>query len=63
MAHDAGIDTSAALGGDGVRRRDFINIAAVFGKILGGAAGARMGGFGWSDALAVGALMNARALM
>jgi ubiquinol-cytochrome c reductase iron-sulfur subunit len=38
MAHDAGIDTSAALGGDGVRRRDFINIAAVSAAGAGGAA-------------------------
>ena len=38
MAHDAGIDTSAALGGDGVRRRDFINIAAVSAAGVGGLA-------------------------
>jgi ubiquinol-cytochrome c reductase iron-sulfur subunit len=38
MAHDAGIDTPAALGGDGVRRRDFINIAAVSAAGVGGAA-------------------------
>ena len=29
MAHDAGIDAPDAVAGEGVRRRDFINIAAV----------------------------------
>ena len=38
MAYDAGIDTPAALGGEGVRRRDFINIAAVSAAGAGGAA-------------------------
>ena len=38
MAHDAGIDTPAAPGGEGVRRRDFINIAAVSAAGAGGAA-------------------------
>jgi ubiquinol-cytochrome c reductase iron-sulfur subunit len=38
MAHDAGIDTLAAPGGEGVRRRDFINIAAVSAAGAGGAA-------------------------
>ncbi len=37
--------------------------AAVLGKVLGGAAGARAAGFGWREAFAVGSLMNARALM
>ena len=38
MAYDAGIDTLAAPGGEGVRRRDFINIAAVSAAGAGGAA-------------------------
>lgn len=36
MAQDAGIDTPAAAGGEGVRRRDFINIAAVSAAGIGG---------------------------
>jgi len=40
-----------------------ILIVAIVGKILGGGAGARIAGFGWSDALAAGSLMNARGLM
>jgi len=60
----AGLNTTPdAFAGAGLGALLLIMAAAVFGKILGGAAGARMGGFGWSDALAVGALMNARALM
>jgi ubiquinol-cytochrome c reductase iron-sulfur subunit len=37
MAQDAAIDTPAGEGGDGVRRRDFINIAAVSTAGLGAA--------------------------
>ena len=37
--------------------------AAVIGKVIGGAAGARIGGSPWRSALAVGSLMNARGLM
>ena len=36
MAQDAGIDTPSAEGGEGVRRRDFINIAAVSAAGIGG---------------------------
>ena len=36
---------------------------AVLGKVLGGALGARLGGHGWRDSLAVGALMNARGMV
>jgi Kef-type K+ transport system membrane component KefB len=36
---------------------------AMAGKIAGGAAGARMAGYGWRDSLATGSLMNARGLM
>lgn len=38
MAQDAAIDTPVAHGGDGVRRRDFINIAAVSAAGVGGLA-------------------------
>jgi ubiquinol-cytochrome c reductase iron-sulfur subunit len=37
MAHDAGTDTPELVTGDGVRRRDFINIAAVSAAGVGGA--------------------------
>ena len=37
MAHDAGTDTPEHIAGDGVRRRDFINIAAVSAAGVGGA--------------------------
>ena len=37
MAHDAGTDTPELMTGDGVRRRDFINIAAVSAAGVGGA--------------------------
>lgn len=37
MAHDAGTDTPELNAGDGVRRRDFINIAAVSAAGVGGA--------------------------
>lgn len=36
MAHDAGIDAPELNAGDGVRRRDFINIAAVSAAGVGG---------------------------
>ena len=36
MAHDAGTDTPGMAVGDGVRRRDFINIAAVSAAGVGG---------------------------
>lgn len=38
-------------------------VAAVVGKFGGCAAAARLAGFGWRDACAVGVLMNTRALM
>jgi ubiquinol-cytochrome c reductase iron-sulfur subunit len=37
MAHDAGTDTPELTAGEGVRRRDFINIAAVSAAGVGGA--------------------------
>src|SRR6476619_6842157 len=36
MAHDAGTDAPELIAGDGVRRRDFINIAAVSAAGVGG---------------------------
>jgi Kef-type K+ transport system membrane component KefB len=60
----AGLNTTAdAFGGGGGLALLLILLAAVAGKVLGGAAGARMAGHGWRDSFAVGALMNARALM
>ena len=38
MAHDAGTDAPELIAGDGVRRRDFINIAAVSAAGVGGLA-------------------------
>ncbi|MGN6356011.1 MAG: ubiquinol-cytochrome c reductase iron-sulfur subunit [Novosphingobium sp.] len=38
MAHDAGTDAPELTAGDGVRRRDFINIAAVSAAGVGGLA-------------------------
>ena len=40
-----------------------IILVATVGKIVGGAAGARLAGYGWRDSLATGSLMNARGLM
>lgn len=40
-----------------------ILVVAVVGKVLGAGAGARIAGLPWREAFAVGALMNARALM
>lgn len=60
----AGLHTTPdALGGTGVIALALILAAAVFGKVLGGAAGARAAGFSWRESFAVGSLMNARALM
>ena len=36
MAHDAGTDAPVLIAGDGVRRRDFINIAAISAAGVGG---------------------------
>ena len=60
----AGLNTSAdAFSGAGLGALALILAAAVLGKILGAGAGARLAGFGWRDSMAVGSLMNARALM
>ena len=47
----------------GARALALILVTAIVGKIAGGAAGARLAGYGWRDSLATGALMNARGLM
>jgi Kef-type K+ transport system membrane component KefB len=60
----AGLGTTAsAFSGGSLGAMTLIVFVAVFGKLAGGAAGARMAGFGWRDSLATGALMNARGLM
>lgn len=60
----AGLNTTLdAFTGGGGLALGLIMLAAVGGKILGGAAGARLAGHNWRDSLAVGSLMNARALM
>lgn len=60
----AGLNTSAdAFGGMGLATLGVILLLAIVGKVLGGAAGARICGMGWRDAFAMGALMNTRGLM
>jgi Kef-type K+ transport system membrane component KefB len=60
----AGLSTTpAAFVGTGLSALLIVLGAAVAGKILGGAAGARIAGYPWRTAFAVGSLMNARALM
>lgn len=60
----AGLNTTAeAFTGTGLGALLLILVAAVVGKIAGGAAGARLAGYGWRDSLATGSLMNARGLM
>jgi Kef-type K+ transport system membrane component KefB len=58
LGPSAGAFGSAALGMLGL-----ILLAASIGKILGGAAGARICGYGWPESLATGSLMNSRGLM
>ena len=60
----AGLNTTPdAFVGAGGLALLLILVAAVAGKVFGGAAGARIAGYGWREAFAVGSLMNARALM
>jgi Kef-type K+ transport system membrane component KefB len=60
----AGLNTTpSAFVGTGLTALLVVLVAAVAGKVLGGAAGARIAGYPWRTALAVGSLMNARALM
>jgi Kef-type K+ transport system membrane component KefB len=49
--------------GAGLGTLALIVAVAVVGKVVGGTAGARLGGHGWRDSLGTGALMNARGLM
>ena len=60
----AGLNTTSdAFVGAGLGTLALIVAVAVIGKIVGGTAGARLGGHGWRDSLGTGALMNARGLM
>lgn len=60
----AGLNTTAdAFAGAGLGALALILSAAIFGKLVGGAAGARLTGYGWRESLATGSLMNARGLM
>jgi Kef-type K+ transport system membrane component KefB len=60
----AGLSTTPdAFTGTGLPAMLLILVVAVVGKVLGAGGGARIAGLGWRDAGAIGALMNARALM
>jgi Kef-type K+ transport system membrane component KefB len=60
----AGLGTTvSAFSGEGMGAMGLIVVVAVAGKMVGGAAGARLSGYGWRDSLATGSLMNARGLM
>ncbi|UHQ20353.1 cation:proton antiporter [Lysobacter sp. KIS68-7] len=60
----AGLSTTPdAFVGAGIGALLLVLAAAVFGKVVGGALGARLAGYGWRDSFATGALMNARGLM
>ena len=60
----AGLNTTPeAFVGTGLAALVIVLVAAIAGKVLGGAAGARLAGYPWRTAFAVGSLMNARALM
>lgn len=60
----AGLSTTAsAFVGTGLAALLLVLAAAILGKILGGAAGARVSGCSWRESFAIGSLMNARALM
>jgi len=60
----AGLNTTPeAFGGAGLGALLLILAVAIAGKIVSGAAGARIAGQPWSVSFAVGSLMNARGLM
>lgn len=60
----AGLNTTQdAFVGAGLGALLLILAAAVAGKLIGGAVGARIAGQPWRPAFAIGSLMNARALM
>jgi Kef-type K+ transport system membrane component KefB len=55
--------TAAALDFQAFGALALILLVAASGKLCGGAVGARLGGYRWRDAFAVGSLMNARGMM
>lgn len=55
--------TPDALVGAGLAATALVFVAAVAGKLAGGALGARASGLPWRTAFAIGALMNTRGLM
>lgn len=60
----AGLGTaSGAFANAGLGAMGLILLVAMVGKIVGGAAGARVCGYNWRESLATGALMNSRGLM
>jgi Kef-type K+ transport system membrane component KefB len=60
----AGLNTTPdAFVGAGLGGLLLILAVAIFGKIVGGAVGARISGQPWRESMAVGSLMNARGLM
>jgi Kef-type K+ transport system membrane component KefB len=60
----AGLNTTPdAFVGTGGIALLLILLAAVAGKVFGGAAGARIAGYGWRESFATGSLMNARGMM
>jgi Kef-type K+ transport system membrane component KefB len=60
----AGLNTTAeAFSGTDGMALAMILAVAIFGKLAGGAAGARIAGRGWGESRSVGAQMNARGLM
>lgn len=54
---------SGAFANAGLGAMGLILLVAMTGKIAGGAAGARVCGYGWRESLATGTLMNSRGLM
>jgi Kef-type K+ transport system membrane component KefB len=60
----AGLNTTPdAFVGAGLGGLGLILAVAIFGKVAGGALGARISGQPWRESLAVGSLMNARGMM
>ena len=60
----AGLNTTPdVFAGASLGALGFILAAAIVGKIVGGAAGARLAGQPWRVSLAIGSLMNARGMM
>jgi Kef-type K+ transport system membrane component KefB len=57
------LTTRDALVGSGLAATTLVFVAAVAGKLVGGALGARASGLPWRTSLAIGSLMNTRGLM